>query len=149
MKVGFTGSQNGMSTAQLHTLRDWTIDAIDEIEEWHHGCCVGADTQSFLQTYEIFRELLTDDELREMFHFHPPTNTDKASDLRQFLGTWHDPRPYLVRNREIVDDTDVLIAAPGRDEEAIRSGTWSTIRYARALERDVRQLRRKGGWIVG
>jgi hypothetical protein len=38
-------------------------------------------------------------------------------------------RPYLDRNREIVDNTDVLVACPAGPEER-RSGTWSTIRHA-------------------
>jgi hypothetical protein len=45
------------------------------------------------------------------------------------------PRPYLVRNRHIVDASSVLIATPKGDEE-LRSGTWSTVRYARKIRRD-------------
>ena len=41
------------------------------------------------------------------------------------------PQDYLVRNMNIVNQSDVLIAAPKEEVEVLRSGTWSTIRKAR------------------
>ena len=46
-----------------------------------------------------------------------------------------EPRPPLVRNREIVADSELLIACPRTREEVLRSGVWATIRA----------MRRKGG----
>ncbi len=40
-------------------------------------------------------------------------------------------KPYLERNRDIVDASEVLIACPSTREEVMRSGTWATVRYAR------------------
>jgi predicted Rossmann fold nucleotide-binding protein DprA/Smf involved in DNA uptake len=40
-------------------------------------------------------------------------------------------REYISRNRDIVDASQEIIATPGEFEEQLRSGTWSTIRYAR------------------
>jgi hypothetical protein len=40
-------------------------------------------------------------------------------------------RPYLDRNKDIVRETASLIAAPAEPEEQLRSGTWSTVRFAR------------------
>lgn len=45
-------------------------------------------------------------------------------------------RPYLIRNQVIVEATDVLIAMPN-GEEKLRSGTWSTIRYAKRAGKKV------------
>jgi predicted Rossmann fold nucleotide-binding protein DprA/Smf involved in DNA uptake len=40
-------------------------------------------------------------------------------------------KPYLARNRDIVLETIALIAAPAEPLEQIRSGTWSTVRFAK------------------
>jgi predicted Rossmann fold nucleotide-binding protein DprA/Smf involved in DNA uptake len=47
------------------------------------------------------------------------------------------PRSYLSRNRDIVRDTEMLVATPGEEAEHLRSGTWSTVRFARKLGRSV------------
>ena len=134
MKLGFTGTRVGMSSAQLHTFHSKLLWYGAELEEFHHGCCVGADTQA---NYEISA-------LRIPTVFHPPTNTDKMSDLRDFPGTWRKPAPYLVRNRAIVDETDVLIATPKGMREERRSGTWATVRYARSQGKTVWVIWRNG-----
>lgn len=40
-------------------------------------------------------------------------------------------------NREIVDESDVLIACPPIVDEEPRSRTWATVRYARSLDKEV------------
>ena len=40
-------------------------------------------------------------------------------------------KPYLERNRNIVDNTTMLVAFPNNNKELLKSGTWSTIRYAK------------------
>ena len=49
----------------------------------------------------------------------------------------HPAKDYLVRNHDIVDVCDVLVATPGQKEEQIRSGTWATIRYARKIRKQI------------
>jgi len=44
-------------------------------------------------------------------------------------------KPYLARNQDIVDETEVLIAVPAQKKEIVRSGTWATIRRARKAGR--------------
>jgi hypothetical protein len=46
-------------------------------------------------------------------------------------------KPYLVRNKYIVRETALLISAPAEPAEQLRSGTWSTVRYARRIGRQV------------
>lgn len=126
VNVGFTGSRRGMTELQLRAFlsilnRSWP-------RSFHHGDCVGADDEAATLVYEkrsgITRVIR-----------HPPT----SGTLRANNHCYHETRPekpYLERNREIVDETQHLIAAVTGPEE-IRSGTWSTIRYARKLGRQI------------
>jgi hypothetical protein len=79
---------------------------------------------------------------------HPPTDPKKrafckgAAEIRE-------PKPYLDRNHDIVDEgSGLLIAAPFQEEEILRSGTWATVRYAWKIGRalDVFVIR-PGGWV--
>jgi len=45
------------------------------------------------------------------------------------------PKPPLDRNRDIVADSDVMIACPESESEVTRSGTWSTVRAMRKTGR--------------
>lgn len=124
MRVGFTGTQEGMTSLQRQFVYDEVMAMLPA--EAHHGCCIGAD-------YE-FDRLLGATWVKAVVG-HPPSNTVKmASDCH--CDAFRDPLPYLARNRNIVDETDWLIAAP-KGPEVQRSGTWSTVRYARRLGRPV------------
>ena len=48
----------------------------------------------------------------------------------------------LARNRRIVAQCTVLVAAPLTDKEELRSGTWATVRYARKAGKPVVMLSR-------
>lgn len=118
-RLGFTGTRKGMTQPQIEALRN-TVKAFD-IKEWHHGDCLGADAQSHLEIQKLFTDA--------RIIIHPP---DKNG-MRAFCLGAHqilDAMPYIARNREIVENTDVMVAAPGEMEEQQRSGTWSTVRYA-------------------
>lgn len=58
------------------------------------------------------------------------TPSQAGHDGIQASDTWVDRKPNLVRNKDIVESTDVLLACPKGPEE-LRSGTWSTVRLAR------------------
>lgn len=120
MKLGFTGTQSGMTEAQKAAFIEFIDD--NEIDEFHHGDCIGSDSDAHVLVLESYRRI--------PIHLHPPTNPAKRAFCkgdREFA-----PLPYLDRNREIVGLTNVLIATPKGPEE-LRSGTWATIRYARKL----------------
>jgi hypothetical protein len=40
-------------------------------------------------------------------------------------------KPFTVRDRDIVDASERLLAAPSSQIEDPNSGTWATVRYAR------------------
>ena len=48
-----------------------------------------------------------------------------------------EPQPYLQRNHNIVNECDMLVAFPSTSNEVLRSGTWSTIRYAKKAKKPV------------
>src|SRR5262249_49139247 len=110
MALGFTGTRRGMTQAQIEMVAKLLRDrsTISDIEdELHHGNARGADVEA-----------------AEMAHV-------LGYLVVSYLPDGHRSDSYLRRNREIVDATDELIAAPAGMEEALRSGTWATVRYAR------------------
>lgn len=138
-KLGFTGTQHGMTDIQAQIVFDemMLLDQMpeDAVTEAHHGCCVGADAQ--------FDAMLAYMPKSVVVHGHPPLNTTKmAKDL--FCDVMHEPLDYLVRNRAIVDVVDTLFAAP-QGEEELRSGTWSTVRYARRKGINIHIIMPNGG----
>lgn len=119
MKIGFTGTQLGMSQNQKEqfVLKFQELGAT----EFHHGDCIGADAEA----HDLVREFFPDVKII----CHPP----KASSKRAWKNCddYKQPLPYLERDHKIVDNTDFLIGTPKTDNEILRSGTWATIRYSR------------------
>lgn len=121
MKIGFTGTQCGTTDPQLEML----IEIIEglEITKAGHGDCVGADGDFHI----VLRTVAPHVKITG----HIPVDQSK----REFcdFDTERDPCPFLVRNRHIVDDADLMIGCPEQkyNKEILRSGTWATIRYAR------------------
>ena len=128
MRIGFTGTRDGMTGAQLTQVKE--VLTCLHPSEAHHGDCVGGD----VQFHSTAQHVGFDGGYQVVVVVHPPHN----STLR--ANTTGDrvlpPRPYLERNRNIVDITKLLIAAP-KGPETQRSGTWSTIRYARTIGRPI------------
>jgi len=119
MKVGFTGTRQGMSPAQRKAVRQLLAQLRDKIEECHHGDCLGADEDFHLtaRSFKLFMVL------------HPPTNPRWRA--FQDFDEVRPPTDYLERNKAMIKEVDRLIACPSTQDEQVRSGTWATIRYAR------------------
>lgn len=122
-KIGFTGTQKGMTTEQLIAVAEYLCD---NSGEFHYGDCIGADAQAHKMANETkYYKIIG----------HPPSNPVKRA-----WCTCHElqlEKPYLERNKDIVLQTNILIATPSEMEERIRSGTWSTIRFARRLDKPI------------
>jgi hypothetical protein len=119
-KIGFTGTRRGMTEAQ----KDWFWEFLRSLGvmpfEFHHGDCEGADHDAHRLASELTHCRIV---------IHPPIKKF----ARMFLNG-DEIRPvkdFLDRNKDIVNETEILVGMPGEDEEQLRSGTWSTIRYAR------------------
>lgn len=131
MIVGFTGTQRGMTEAQLARLRRLFLEL--PVHVLHHGDCIGSDAQA--------HALALDDDIGvERIVIHPPLKDDKRAHCR---GADEVCRPftYLTRNRHIVRDAlDGVIACPRqyvRPESLRGEGTWTTISYAQQAGRRV------------
>jgi len=119
MIVGFTGTREGMSKRQMMLFLDRMAALCPD--EFHFGDDAGADKEA----YELVR----------LYHpkcttvAHPP----EIETRRAFCKAHRvmESRPFLIRNKAIVLCCDELVAAPKTLTEELRSGTWSTIRYAR------------------
>lgn len=121
--LGVTGTRNEPTREQRNSIRD-IIDRYSFRSKMHHGCCVGVDAYITvlcrLRSWTIVA--------------HPPINrayfssiSYNSSDIKL------QDEEYLVRNQIIVIDTNMLLAVPETEEEVVRSGTWSTVRFARTL----------------
>lgn len=112
-----------MTEAQWRAL--WPLLLARSPGDFHEGDCIGSDAQAAHAARAAGFRIIG----------HPPTNNSKRAyfpaDETKFA---HD---YLTRNRLIVGACKELIATPGEMTEQLRSGTWSTVRYAR-----------RGGWPV-
>lgn len=86
--------------------------------ELHHGDCVGVD----VEVAEIAAEL------GFTTVNHPP--------LKDSLRAWHksdqfrEPFGYFARNRNIVDEVDMLLVIPYQTQWQDNGGTWYTHDYA-------------------
>lgn len=128
MIVGFTGSGEGMSDNQAVELWHWLglirVEYYPNIE-FHHGDCVGADADA--EDLARIRGYKTIS--------HPPTNESKRAFKKSDLIL--EAKSYMARNTDIAKACDILLAAPKEGVEVLRSGTWSTIRRARKLNKEV------------
>lgn len=123
---GVTGTSAGLTIRQQDNLPSALERMAGMGAIWqHNGDCIGADMAIGL--------LWQMDDGR--LHLHPPTNPIKRAFLEADVS--EDPRPYLKRNHDIVDESEAMIAMPAGFREEIRSGTWATIRYARKLGRPI------------
>lgn len=117
MIAAFTGPQGGMTSDQKSALHDLLAGLNPEL--LHVGDCVGADEEATTIAHAL--GIATEN--------HPSNLDEKRAHTTGHVRE-HQPKHPLVRNRDMVDNADVLIGAPtGR--ETLRSGTWATIRYAR------------------
>lgn len=137
--LGFTGTRYAPSDAQCAFI---SRHLSGDIEELHHGVCVGADAVAhrLAISFGVF------------VHLHPP-NIDGFLDIEALklaqesirLALYedrephlkvHEPKWYHDRNYDIVDACELLIATPKTERNVHRpGGTWNTIGIAERLEK--------------
>lgn len=124
--IGITGTREGCNAAQLSELRERLVRlrATDypRTTTLHHGDCVGVDAEA----HEIALELGMTVEC------HPPNEPRHRAYTTGWHTLWRE-QSYRMRNMAIVEACDILLAVPERPEStAGKSGTWMTVRMARA-----------------
>lgn len=124
VKIGVTGSRITPSDKQsghlFGLLRELTP------AEVHHGACLGADATAHDFAVELGLGVVV----------HPPDDHKHVYSMALAADRVMPEKPYLRRNRAIVDSCDRLIAVPNNPER-LRSGTWATVRYARHLGKPI------------
>lgn len=127
IRYGFTGNRFGMSDKQKTQIRGILQKDIDDGKkiEVHHGDCVGSDAD--------FHKIC--EEMKISIIIHPPSDNK----LRAFCKseTIYSTKDYLIRNQDIVNESEQILACPVDGNEVLRSGTWSTIRYGRKMKKIV------------
>lgn len=120
--VGFTGTRAVITPIQAYTL-GMVFSALNP-KEAHHGDCKGAD-QVFHQTCMFTKTLV-------VTH---PCNIQEQRGFCEGATTELPIKDPLERNRDIVDQVEIMLATPHTLQEELRSGTWATIRYARRVHK--------------
>jgi hypothetical protein len=134
--IGFTGTRDGMTALQRMQVGNLLRGMGDHLV-LHHGDCVGSDEEM----HQLFKDLKSQGRVV----VHPPdSNTLRAHCEGDEC---YEPAPYLDRDYKIVDVSYMLIATPREAEEVQRSGTWTTIRYARS-KRIKRRIVKPNGSIT-
>jgi hypothetical protein len=118
MKIGITGTREGMSEHQFEMVSQYLAGRYCEGAEFHHGDCSGVDVEAAYLARELGYKIVC---------YSP-----KSDETRGFFGgdVVHEPAGYLERDRAIVDACDYLLVVPLQMEWQPRGGTWYTHDYA-------------------
>jgi len=135
VKMGFSGTREGMTAIQkdvVENIIDWFRP-----QEFRHGDCIGSDVDA----HSIARK-------HEYIWIigHPPIDPI----LRAYcdFDETRLPQEYKVRDKRIVIESNILVATPKEMSEVLRSGTWTTIRYAREAKIPVLIVKPTGSLII-
>lgn len=118
MILGVTGSRYGGGFRREEKFFQFLCR--NDVSELHHGDCIGWDEECHNMGAHYGIKIV----------IHPPIEDRYRAFCKG--GFRLPPKPYLDRNKDIVDAVDFLIAAPDGPERQ-RSGTWSTVRYAKKV----------------
>lgn len=124
---GFTGTRDAITAPQRDRLMEFlSVQAPLGMVKMHYGDCpTGAD-------HEMWR-LCRATGIWVISH---PSNLNPGRKV--FFGDEiRETKPPLDRNLDIVSESDYLVATPKEYTENFRSGTWTTMRYARNHNRTV------------
>ncbi len=123
--IGFTGSRRGPTEDQVESLRK-VLDELGNVTAAHHGDAEGADA--------AFHKVCLERQIP--VEIHPPRD-EKDRAYCEGAVRVHEARDFRAQGQAIVNACKLLIAMPDGYKEKLRSGTWTTIRYARKIARKI------------
>lgn len=136
MRVGISGTQNGATLKQKQVTRQvlkalfsradvkGLFGAGVAVHSLRHGDCIGYDAQC----HQICESIKAQG-ARINICIHPSTIRAKRAFCKGATSVLA-PKPPLERNPDIVDGSDVMVFGPKEYTQQLRSGTWTTYRYA-------------------
>lgn len=116
--LGVTGSRDNRPDRLILKLMKFFSE--NDVSELHHGDCTGWNYQAFLVADDFGVKTVSHPPCKDAFRANTNSNVIMPE------------KPYLNRNKDIVNASTYLIAAPDGPERK-RSGTWSTVRYAKRV----------------
>lgn len=133
MLISFTGTQQGMTKIQRENIDRWlTLRALNaNSNTGFHGCCVGGDDE--------FDSIIAKLGFKRVGFPSNLYGKRVPNEVLQARGpiVIAEPDSPLRRNRLVVRQGAILLAAPAQMAEVLRSGTWATIRYAEKVKRPI------------
>jgi len=133
--IGFTGTRQGCTAAQLRTLGaifqrmaaggspDGSVEPFNHRTiRGHHGDCEGADAEFHTLVLAFGGDVV----------LHPPLVRDLRAECRHAVEE-RPPKKFLARDHDIADESVWVIACPKEMEEPKQKrggGTWATVRYS-------------------
>lgn len=124
--LGFTGSKDRITDKQVSALTALLKTLRDKGFLWmHNGDCITSDATAG----RVWQKL------KGKLYLHPPIKGTYRAHLTAEITC--EPRDYLTRDRHIAESSHTMIATPQTSYEETRSGTWTTVRYARKLRRRI------------
>lgn len=132
--VGFSGSRLGMSDKQLEWFERLLIIRMSQcgLGWFHHGGCIGADTQAHMIAKELGYRIELHPSLDHKFTAIHMTDCDKTNPEFSYHG----------RNQRIVLASKFLMMTPRSTGQ--QGGTWNTIGHARSIKRPHTVIYRNG-----
>ncbi len=129
MHIGCTGTREGMNEYQKDGVTQFVSTLVstfkpDNIQIYlHHGDCRGVDVETAQIAYDLGCKIIC----------HPPKNKRYRGFFQHNEFTTKE-KDYFVRDKEIVDLSQLLIVVPKHMEWQPRGGTWFTHDYAKSKD---------------
>ncbi len=126
--VGISGTRHGANPHQLIMIKVALINYKERgAKNFRHGDCAGVDVEAAVIARRLGYYIIK----------HPgPVGVGSYAD--ETFG----PMSFLDRNKVIARMSDVILIVPHTNKEVLRSGTWSTYRYALKMDIPIRMVKR-------